>query len=142
MIQTKKPKPHSPTEHEVQSAFFDYKRTVKVNDPDWRAIFAVPNDSGAGQDSINRAKRVKAQGQENGVPDIFVMVARGGYFGLIIELKVPPNKPTGDQEKWILALRSNGYKAGALSTTDFMKIVEQVDRYLRLEPTPRKTNLI
>ena len=55
------------------------------------------------------AMRLKRMGLKAGVPDFILFVARNGFNGLFIELKVGKNRPTKLQEKWHKALRSNGH---------------------------------
>lgn len=76
----------------------------------WRRIpvFHIPN---GGYRNPREAAKLKAQGVKPGVPDLCIPVARGGYHGLYIEMKVGKNKPTEHQEKWLKLLNEQGYKA-------------------------------
>jgi len=59
-------------------------------------------------------KSAKAQGMLNGVSDIQLCVARGGYHGMFIELKRSDGKQydvTDDQWSFIYAMREQGYYA-------------------------------
>lgn len=74
-------------------------------------MFAIPN---GGHRHIAVAKRMKAEGQQSGVPDIFLPVARkggtnGGPFGLFIEMKSEKGVVSPAQREWIKALREQGY---------------------------------
>ena len=71
-------------------------------------IFAIPN---GGKRNKKEAYFLKRSGLKPGVPDLCVPVAKKGYFGLYIEMKHGSNKPTDNQEKWILLLNNNGYLA-------------------------------
>ena len=62
------------------------------------------------------AAKLKSSGVKPGVPDIFLPVARHGYFGLFIELKkpkdtTPAGRPTKQQLEWLQQLSSSGYLA-------------------------------
>lgn len=69
-------------------------------------MYHVPNE---GKRSVRTGARLKASGLRAGVPDVCLPVAHGGFIGLYIELKVGTNKPTENQKKWLLALRSAGH---------------------------------
>jgi hypothetical protein len=104
-----------PTEHELQCAFF-----ARVNDPAEQAkrpalalVHAVPN---GGKRSWSVAVKLKAEGVKPGVPDIHAPLARGGYFGLWIEMKRPGETTTPAQGDWLWTLAKEGYKT-ALHTT-------------------------
>ncbi len=54
-----------------------------------------------------------------------VPVAKHGYHGLYIELKVGKNKPTVAQEAWIALLNRNGYLARVVYGADeAIKLIE------------------
>lgn len=74
--------------------------------PELEFMYHVPN---GGHRSKTTAAKLKMEGVKSGVPDVTLPVARGGYHGLYIELKVKKNKPTENQKKWIEALKQNGY---------------------------------
>lgn len=50
-------------------------------------------------------------GTRKGMLDFQVPVACGNYYGLIIEMKVPGNKPTKDQEAMLKWFSQNGWMA-------------------------------
>lgn len=69
-------------------------------------IFAIPN---GGTRHPIEAANLKKQGVKAGVPDLMLPLARQGYHGLFIEMKVGYNKPTDNQLKWARILSKNGY---------------------------------
>lgn len=71
------------------------------------------------------------QGVKAGVPDLHLPVARGGYHGLYIELKVGSNKPTQLQKKWLSNLNEQGYLA--VVCYGWQQAAEQLINYLELE---------
>ena len=79
-----------------------------------RLLYAVPN---GGLRHFVVAGQLKAQGVKPGVPDLCLPVARGGYFGMYIELKKIGGKPTKEQKEWIELLDLQGYYAVAVSYT-------------------------
>jgi len=56
-----------------------------------------------------QAGKAKAAGMLKGEWDLKIPVARGGYIGLIIEMKIKPNKPTEEQEWYGEAMRREGW---------------------------------
>lgn len=78
--------------------------------------------------SFQAGARLKAKGVKSGVPDCVIFKSNGIYNGLAIELKVKPNNPTENQEKWIKDLRENNWKA--CITYSFKETKEIIDNYL------------
>lgn len=76
--------------------------------PELELLHHIPN---GGSRNKLEAYNLKLQGVKSGVPDLCLPVARGGYHGLYIEMKVKPNKPSAHQKKWIENLSAQGYKA-------------------------------
>lgn len=77
-----------PLEWQIQAAYVAWCRhsdTLKRY-PEVARGFHIPNGE---KRAITTAKRLKAMGVRPGVPDWFLPVARGGYFGLWIEFKAP-----------------------------------------------------
>ena len=56
------------------------------------------------------AVNLKRQGVKSGLPDMFLPVPKGSFYGLWIELKVGKNKTSENQDKWIDELCSQGYR--------------------------------
>lgn len=101
--------PSSPklTEHELQAAIIkkcDERSILRV---EYGLILAIPN-GGARHPAV--AGKLKAEGVRAGVPDLLIPVARRGYHGLWLELKVTPNKPSQAQLDWIRKLKAEGYR--------------------------------
>lgn len=58
-----------------------------------------------------QAGRAKAQGMLAGVPDLLLLVPRGGYHGLLIEMKRPSGGRVSAEQKSVMAdLRALGYR--------------------------------
>lgn len=74
--------------------------------PELNLIFHIPN--GGSRNKIE-AFNLKKQGVKAGVPDLFLPVAKKGYYGLFIEMKVKNNKPTENQKKWLSKFTEQGY---------------------------------
>ena len=74
--------------------------------------------------------RMKAEGMKRGVPDLLFFVARKGYHGLVIEMKVNTNKPTEEQVSWLDKMHEQGYLAVACWGSEEAKqvIADYLDR--------------
>jgi hypothetical protein len=70
-------------------------------------LVAIPN--GSKRDAITGA-RLKAEGVAKGFPDMVLFVARGGFHGLAIELKVQRGSVGKEQAQWHDDLRLEGYR--------------------------------
>lgn len=116
------------SESEEQQALFQWADIVSARFPELKLMYHVPN---GGQRSRATAGRLKAEGVKSGVPDVCLPVARGGYHGLYLELKVKPNKPTENQIIWIDALNAQGYKA--VVCYGWRECAEQIENYLKLK---------
>ena len=62
-----------------------------------RLLFAVPN---GGKRGIREAVIMKAEGVVAGVADLLLLVPRGGYNALAIEMKGDKGKQTKNQKLW------------------------------------------
>ena len=94
-------------EHHDQVALFRWAAWNLARYPELEWMYAVPN---AAKRSPRQGAYMKAEGLKAGVPDICLPVARGGYNGLYIEMKIKGNKPTEKQLEWHVALREQGYR--------------------------------
>lgn len=78
-------------------------------------IYAIPN---GGKRNPIEAAHLKAQGVKAGVPDLCIPMARRGFHGLYIEMKVGRNKPTKKQIEWGLRLRAEDYDVRVCYSAD------------------------
>jgi len=62
----------------------------------------------------SQRNKAKATGYVAGFPDLQICEARGGYFGLFIEIKQLKSYATKEQKQWIEYLNARGYKAACL----------------------------
>ena len=93
-------------EENEQIALFRWAEYAEQQYPELALMYHIPNE---GKRSAISGARLKAAGLKAGVPDVCLPVAHGGFIGLYIEMKVKTNKPTENQKKWLLALRSAGH---------------------------------
>lgn len=87
---------------------------------DHRLLYAVPNGAmyGVGVAKYIRAKNLLAEGLRVGWPDLGLDVARGGYHGLRIEMKLPETEPTPEQCVIHSLLIAQGYRVCVTRTLD------------------------
>lgn len=71
-------------------------------------------------------------GARAGVADIVMLVARGAYHGLAIELKAPKRRPTESQCNFLEAARAQGY--AACWSDSLNTVLKLIDVYLKLPP--------
>lgn len=96
------------SESDEQQMLFQWASIMARRVPELSLLFHIPN---GGARSKATAGKLKAEGVKTGVPDLCLPVARGGYHGLFIELKVGTNKPSPSQNEWLAALAKEGYRA-------------------------------
>ena len=94
------------SEHTEQAALFEWAAWNQAKDAALNMLYSVPN--GGKRDKITAA-RMKREGQKAGIPDVFLPVARGGYHGLYLELKIGRNKTSAEQDAWLARLAGEGY---------------------------------
>jgi hypothetical protein len=80
-----------------------------------------------------------ALGARAGVADIVMLVPRGAYHGLVIELKVPPRRPTDSQCNFLERARTQGY--AACWSDSINTVLKLIDVYLALPPRATLTEL-
>lgn len=109
------------SERDEQIAVFSWAERVKGRWPELALMFHVPNERKC---TPQQGALLKAQGVKAGVPDIWLPVARGGYNGLVIELKYGKNRPTPTQRQWLDALAAQGWFAAVCwKFEDAVKII-------------------
>ena len=103
----------SGTEHAHQCAFMQWVALYGVKQiPQLKLLFAIPN---GGDRMLSVAASLKAEGMKSGVPDLFLPIAVGTYFGLWIEMKRPTKAGTAlggrttKQVEWHKALLVEGH---------------------------------
>ena len=97
-----------PTESEEQQALFEWAALQRGKYPELSLLFHIPN---GGHRSKAEAGRFKAEGVKSGVPDLCLPVARGGFYGLFIEMKRQKGSKTSeDQRQWLSSLEAQGYQ--------------------------------
>jgi len=100
------PKAPQPTEHQIQSAFFDRVRANFGRYPDLAYMRAIPN---GGHRSKAVAGKLKAEGVAPGILDVVLPTKSGPYSGLWLEFKRPKEKMTEAQRDYANYLTRQKY---------------------------------
>jgi hypothetical protein len=97
------------SEHLEQARYFAWVKKHRRTHEQLHLVFAIPN-GGFRHKAV--AARMKAEGVEPGIPDIFVSVPKDGFSGMYIEMKStdPKAKLSTAQEDKIQLLRQHGYQ--------------------------------
>lgn len=117
-----------PTEDEEQIWLFLWAKLKLGRFPELALMHHIPN---GGLRSKTEAARFKAMGVKRGVADVFLPVARGGYYGLYIEMKAKDGRPEKEQKEWIAAVQEQGYYAAVCYGG--MEAANLVEAYLKGE---------
>jgi len=98
--------------------------------PELRQCYAVPN---GGKRGMLTAKKMKAEGVRRGELDINLDLARGGFFGLRLEMKAEDGALSVLQLSRVEQHRKNGYAAEAASGVD--EAWRILVAYVAMQPT-------
>lgn len=112
-------------ESEAQQALFEWAALMRGVWPELELMYHVPN---GGKRSPSEAARLKAEGVRAGVPDIVLPTARGGYFGLYIEMKTEEGRLSASQAEYIPKLEAQNYAVIVCRSFDEAK--NTIERYL------------
>ena len=89
-------------------------------------IFAIPN---GGARHIVTAVKLKAEGVLAGVPDLFLMAAKGEWHGMFIEMKAKSGSVSDKQKEFMEAANAMNYKTVVCYGFDEAK--EAITNYLQ-----------
>lgn len=92
-----------------------------------RLLFAVPN---GGARTKTTAAKLKAEGVVAGVSDLILLVPRGQYHGLCIEMKTEKGKQSEEQKVWQELVTEQGYLYVVIRSFD--DFIELTNYYLGL----------
>ena len=112
---------HSPRdlEHRLQCACVRWFRLAYPQHH--HNLFAVPN---GGYRTPATAAKIKAEGALPGVSDLILLIARGNYHGLLIEMKTDKGRQSEAQREWQRLIEADGYKYVVVrSIEEFIKVV-------------------
>lgn len=120
----------APSEAQEQEAVITWARCNANRLPGLDLLFHIPNGEAR---PTAAGRRLKAQGVQPGVPDLFLPVTCGRFHGLWIEMKRADrsNHPTPLQAAWIERLRQNGYLVVVAYGAD--EAIAAIAHYLSVE---------
>lgn len=124
----KKEKRRQYPESELASAlcrWFDFA-CVGLGVPDKRLFFHCKNE---GRQSARAGARMKSQAVRAGVADYLLLVPRGPYHGLAIELKSKDGKLSKEQKEWMDLVQVQGYAWTMVRSLD--EGMSEITKYLR-----------
>lgn len=99
----------TPSEYEEQAYLFEWRDLQCGAMPELGLLTHIANE---GKRSPAAGAMLKRIGLRPGFPDLMLPVARGGYHGLFIELKITDGGRVSDaQREWLRALNRQGYLA-------------------------------
>lgn len=84
-----------------------------------------------GYRTATEGAKFKAMGVRAGFADLVLLLPRGGYHALFIELKTPRGRQTPLQAKWQAAIEKQGYKYVICRTFDEFRLI--INEYIRLK---------
>ena len=122
------------SEHDEQAALFDWARDMERFMPALALLHCIPNGMFiAGNPRRRRGimNKMKREGLKPGVPDVFLPIPRGKFPGFYIEMKVGRNKPTDNQNQWLVALLEQGYRVDVCYGAD--DAIRAICDYLGIE---------
>lgn len=116
------------SEHEEQCAVMNWAMLMERVYPDLEMLFSVPNGA---RTSMGTAKKLKAEGLKAGIPDLILLVPRGKWHGLLIEMKrekAPPSSLSEAQRWWRDHLIAQGYCATVAFGS--LQAINMIEEYL------------
>lgn len=95
----------SETQHQIRVIKWSQQPSIRQKWPELKLLYHTPNET---LDAIERKQKLM-MGMKPGVPDLFLPVARGGWYGLYIEMKTECGRASSDQKWWLEQLETQGY---------------------------------
>ena len=95
-------------------------------------LFAIPNGIPMANQNVRTKiyKKLKEEGLQPGVPDLFLAVGNSIYNGMFIEIKSKTDRLRKKQVDMIRALEQQNYRCVIVRSVD--EFIEIVDEYLRI----------
>ena len=96
-------------------------------------LFSIPNGIPLANQNIRTKiyNKLKEEGLQAGVPDLFLAVGNSIYNGMFIEIKSKRDRLRKKQVDMIRALEQQNYKCVVVRSVD--EFIEIVDEYLRIK---------
>jgi len=113
------------SESDIQIEAVKWAKRQRKRHPELRWLHHIPN---GGKRGIRTAVKLKLEGVEAGVHDLFLPVARWNKHGLYIEVKFGKNKLTKLQKEFKAFVITQGYATATCYTAD--EIISTLKKYL------------
>lgn len=126
------PRRKAQPEHEEQCALFTWARNPAVLRK-YPALALLEGSMNGVKLTKTQAGKAKAAGMLKGSSDVRLPVARGHWIGLLIEMKVKPNRPTTEQLDYGAAMEAEGHQFHVAYDWEQAKAI--IEAYLSL-PRP------
>lgn len=130
--------PKKDAEHGEQADLFTW--IDEQPGPEWSRLYAIPNFAGFhGSKGARKASgaRAKAEGRRKGMLDVCWPLARGGWFGLYLEMKTETGALSSAQRGWIEYLRAENFRVDVATSAEVARAV-----LLHYYSLPRTTVLV
>ena len=116
------------SEAHLQAAVIRY---IKIKYPEIRYCASL---GGQYQKHISQRAKAQSTGYVRGFPDLQICEARGGYFGLFIEIKLDKRcYASGYQKDWLNDLNNRGYLG--VVAKGYNSVISTIDQYFEQEQT-------
>ena len=108
--------------------WFRYQYSDKKN-----LLFSIPNGIPLANQNVRTKiyNKLKEEGLQPGVPDLFLAVGNSIYNGMFIEIKSKTDRLRKKQVDMIRALEQQNYRCVVVRSVD--EFIEIVDEYLRMK---------
>lgn len=96
-------------------------------------LFSIPNGIPLANQNVRTKiyNKLKEEGLQPGVPDLFLSVGNSIYNGMFIEIKTKTDRLRKKQVDMICALEQQNYKCVVVRSVD--EFIEIIDEYLRIK---------
>ena len=96
-------------------------------------LFSIPNGIPLSNQNVRTKiyKKLKEEGLQPGVPDLFLAVGNSIYNGMFIEIKSKTDRLRKKQVDMIRELESENYKCIIVRSLD--EFMEQINEYMRIK---------
>ena len=96
-------------------------------------LFSIPNGIPLSNQNVRTKiyKKLKEEGLQPGVPDLFLAVGNSIYNGMFIEIKSKTDRLRKKQVDMIRELESENYKCIIVRSVD--EFMEQINEYMRIK---------
>ena len=96
-------------------------------------LFSIPNGIPLANQNVRTKiyNKLKEEGLQPGVPDLFLAVGNSIYNGMFIEIKTKTDRLRKKQVDMIRELESENYKCIIVRSLD--EFIEQINEYMRIK---------